>query len=198
MVMKRLISSLFIVGCLLIALPAQSQIRFGVKGGWNLSKADFSQSTKGKNYNGFFFGPTVQLKVPLVGLGLDGALMYSEKGVKADDNYSTSVKQKDIILPINLRYGIGGAALGIFVFAGPEFSFNIDKNGNDNLRDYSFKSSNMAFNFGLGLRLINHLEVGANYNIPLGKTADYSVSDAAQKIYDCRTKSLQVSLTYLF
>jgi hypothetical protein len=46
---------------------------------------------------------------------------------------------------------------------------------------------------GAGLKLLNHLQVGANYNIPLGNTADIEGTDASYK-----TKTWQVSVAYIF
>ena len=46
---------------------------------------------------------------------------------------------------------------------------------------------------GAGLKLLNHLQVGANYNIPMGDTADFEGTDASYK-----TKTWQVSVAYIF
>ena len=40
--MKKIFSTLLIAVCLFLAIPAQAQIKFGVKGGLNLVNADFS------------------------------------------------------------------------------------------------------------------------------------------------------------
>ena len=40
--MKRIFGALMIAVCIGMAMPAQAQIHFGVKGGLNLSKASFS------------------------------------------------------------------------------------------------------------------------------------------------------------
>ena len=43
--MKKIISALMIAVCIGMAMPAQAQlIKFGVKGGVNLAKADFNKS----------------------------------------------------------------------------------------------------------------------------------------------------------
>ena len=36
--MKKLLSTLMVIACLALAIPAQAQIKFGVKGGLNVSK----------------------------------------------------------------------------------------------------------------------------------------------------------------
>ena len=40
--MKKIFGALMIAVCIGMAMPAQAQIHFGVKGGLNLSKASFS------------------------------------------------------------------------------------------------------------------------------------------------------------
>ena len=40
--MKKIFGALMIAICIAMAMPAQAQIHFGVKGGLNLSKASFS------------------------------------------------------------------------------------------------------------------------------------------------------------
>ena len=53
--MKKMISALLVAICLVMAMPAQAQLKFGVKGGLNLAKADFNKSdVKTDNFTGFF------------------------------------------------------------------------------------------------------------------------------------------------
>ena len=82
--MKKIISALMIAVCIGMAMPAQAQlIKFGVKGGVNLAKADFNKSDlKTDNFTGFFIGPMAEVTIPLVGLGVDGALLFAQRGVK--------------------------------------------------------------------------------------------------------------------
>ncbi|MCY6294701.1 porin family protein [Bacteroides fragilis] len=123
--MKKIISALMIAVCIGMAMPAQAQlIKFGVKGGVNLAKADFNKSDlKTDNFTGFFIGPMAEVTIPLVGLGVDGALLFSQRGVKVGDE---SIRQNGLDIPINLKYTIGlGSALGIYVAAGPDFYFNL-------------------------------------------------------------------------
>ena len=73
--MKKIFSAFMMaVCCLAMAMPAQAQlIKFGVKGGLNLSKLSFSKEAKdilkSDNTTGFFFGPMAEVTIPVVGLG---------------------------------------------------------------------------------------------------------------------------------
>ena len=72
--MKKIFGALMIAVCIGMAMPAQAQLHFGVKGGLNLSKASFSdvkENFKKDNFTGFFIGPMAEFNIPVVGLGVD-------------------------------------------------------------------------------------------------------------------------------
>ena len=110
--MKKFFSVFMIaVCCMALAMPAQAQlIKFGVKGGVNLSKLKFEGMKD--NSTGFFFGPMAEITIPVIGLGVDGALLYSQKGDKME---GLDMKQSGLDIPVNLKYSIGlGSMLGIY------------------------------------------------------------------------------------
>lgn len=81
--------------------------------------------------------------------------------------------------------------LGVFVAAGPDFFFNfkdMNKEGIDK------KSTQVGLNLGAGVKLIKHLQIGVNYQIPLGDSFDLKeLKDAGVK-----TKTWQISAAYIF
>ena len=198
--MKKIWSILLVVAALFVAVPSQAQFQWGVRGGVNLAKASFSGADlKSDNFTGFFIGPTAEFTIPLIGLGVDGSLLYSRTGIKAEGE---SLKRNSIVIPINLKYNIGlGRLLGIYVAAGPQFGFGL---GDDDLdlgegNRFAFKNSNLSLNVGAGVKLLRHLQVGATYNIPLGKTAEYDgLLDAGEKAFSAKLKTWQVSVAYMF
>ena len=198
--MKKIFSALLVAVCICMAMPAQAQINFGVKGGLNLSKASFSKADfKKDNFTGFFIGPMAEFKIPVVGLGLDGALLFSQRGIEVE---GTKIKQNGLDIPINLKYNIGlGSLLGVYLAAGPDFYFDFEKNkqvwdADDYRRRTDKKRTEVGINLGAGVKLVNHLQVGFNYNIPLGDSAKLIDSDAESASY--KTKTWQVSIAYLF
>ena len=198
--MKKIFSALLVAVCICMAMPAQAQINFGVKGGLNLSKASFSKADfKKDNFTGFFIGPMAEFKIPMVGLGLDGALLFSQRGIEVE---GTKIKQNGLDIPINLKYNIGlGSLLGVYLAAGPDFYFDFEKNKQVwDADDYRIrtdkKRTEVGINLGAGVKLVNHLQVGFNYNIPLGDSAKLIDSDAESASY--KTKTWQVSIAYLF
>lgn len=81
--MKKILSTLMIVACLFMAMPAQAQFQFGLKGGLNISKLTFSEDiVKGDNRTGFFIGPMAEFTIPIVGLGVDVAALYNQSGAR--------------------------------------------------------------------------------------------------------------------
>lgn len=173
------------VCCLFVLAPAaQAQLlRWGVKGGVNLTKLDLDDYKD--KMAGFFVGPMAELNIPVVGLGVDAALLFSQKGIKADVDNS---KQVGLDIPVNLKYTFGlGSALGLFIAAGPDFFFDFkgEKDGVER------KKAQVGINVGAGLKLINHLQLGVNYNIAMGDHFKWDGEGAKDKTW-------QLSLAYLF
>ncbi|WP_195349588.1 porin family protein [Bacteroides nordii] len=194
--MKRIISVLLVAVCIGMAMPAQAQLKWGVKGGVNVAKVTFDDKLlKSDNMAGFFIGPMAEFTIPVVGLGIDGSLLFSQKGIKADND---AVKQYGLDIPVNLKYNIGlGSLLGIYLAAGPDFYF--DFKGNEN--GYDKRRAMVGVNVGAGLKLIKHLQIGFNYNIPLGKSGDVTWKDGVSSVFKAdsyKTKTWQISAAYLF
>ena len=122
--MKKIISLLVLAITIMFVSNADAQIKFGVKGGLNLTNMSFSQDAfNTSNRTGFFVGPTVKFTLPVIGLGVDAAALYDERDGKVDDK---TLKQQSINIPVNLRYTIGlGDLAGIYFAAGPQFGFNV-------------------------------------------------------------------------
>ena len=171
---------------------AQAQVKFGLKGGLNVTSMslDKDKLLDTENQAGFFIGPTVKFTLPIVGLGIDASALYDQREakIKGDINgnkveTSSKLKTQAINIPINVRYGVGlGSVANVFLFAGPQFGFNVGDKNQSLLKDaaeWTLKSSNFSVNVGLGFTVLSHLQVSANYNIACGKTGDVTVSDAA-------------------
>ena len=171
--MKKFLTVVVLFAALMTAVPAKAEVKFGVKGGLNLTSMSLDAKAIDKsNQAGFFIGPTFKFTLPIVGLGFDASALYDQRKAEVDD---TSIKQQSIQIPINIRYGIGlGSTASIYFFAGPQFGFNVgDKDIKTDVGNWTFKSSNISANVGLGLMLLSHLQISANYNFGLGKTGEF-------------------------
>ena len=212
--MKKWITLFTVTVCLAMAMPAKAQIKFGVKGGLNLASASLSDAWDAKgnadNYTGFFIGPMVDITIPIIGLGVDGALMYSQKGTKIsfDDLGSTTFKQQGIEIPVNLKYSIGlGSSASIYFAAGPSFYFNMksddDFTFNSVAGSLDYDKSEVSLNLGAGVKLLRHLQLGLNYNMGLTDSAKAKINTSSGA-WDAingesyKSKIWQVSVAYLF
>lgn len=197
--MKKVLNVILLLIVLGVAIPVQAQLQWGIRGGVNLAKASFSGSDlKSDNFTGFFIGPTAEFTIPIIGLGVDGAILFSQTGIKAEGE---TLKRQSFEIPVNLKYNIGlGRILGVYVAAGPQFGIGLN---DDELKlgdsSFSFKKSNLSLNLGAGVKLIKHLQAGFTYNIPLGKTAEYDgVVDAVEDAFSAKLKTWQIHIAYMF
>lgn len=211
--MKKLMYVLVAVVAFMMAAPAQAQLRWGVKAGVNLNKLnltkDMDETLNVRNMTGFFVGPMAEFSLPVVGLGLDASLLYSMKGFKydgvSDDNKLEEKKNRQhaIEIPVHVKYAVGlGDMASVFVFLGPDFIFNLKS---DDIRIhkvdvFSRKNAEVGLNIGLGAKLINHLQIAANYSIPLSKTGSgkYTIGSVTKDVYSGRNSTWQISLAYMF
>lgn len=201
--MKKILSTFVIFACLWIALPTQAQVKFGLKGGLNISTLSFSQDVvKGDNRTGFFVGPMVEFTLPVVGLGFDVAALYNQDGAKATmnvegENYSESQTLKSVEVPVNLKWSFGlGSTLGAYVAAGPQFGFNV---GSGYFAEaFDMKTCYTTFNVGAGVKLIRHIQIGVNYNFGISKLAKTVSEDYQGPELDVKKNTWQISLAYLF
>ena len=209
--MKKITAVFTLVAVLMFGLsvPVQAQVQFGVKGGLNVGSMSLNNDLlKASNRTGYYFGPTVKFTLPVVGIGIDAAALYDQRETKLSNDmlketssFEKTVKQQQIVVPINLRYNIGLSKMAALLFyAGPQFGFNVgDKNQSiDGKRiDWHFKNSNLSINAGAGVMLLNHLQVSVNYNIACGKTGEATVDNTIDAI-KARNHAWQVGAAYYF
>ena len=214
--MKKVLT--LIVMAVAFAMPSEAQVNFGIKGGLNFTNMSFDKSSVDdflKNKAGFFAGVTVKFQLPIVGLGVDGAALYDQRegdievytGFSDNDKTTEKLKSQSIQIPINLRYEIGlGESANIFIFAGPQFGFNIGNKVNELWNDaaeWRLKTSNFSANVGLGFTLMSHLQLSANYNIALGTTGEVDAKLALDQTWktaigEAKANSWQIALAYYF
>ena len=209
--MKKITIVFTFVAALIIgvSIPAQAQIQFGVKGGLNVSHMSLSNDLlKASNRTGFFFGPTMKFTLPIVGIGVDASALYdlretelSNDKMRETSSFEKTVKQQQIVVPVNMRYHIGLSKLAaVLLYAGPQFGFNVgnkDQSIDGKRVDWRFKNSNFSINVGAGLMLLNHLQVSANYNIACGKTGEATIDNTIDAV-KARNHAWQVAAAYYF
>ena len=178
--MRKMLGCLLVALCGLIAIPANAQFRIGVKGGLNVSSVHIDKELlDASNVTGFHIGPMIEL-MSGTGLGLDAAILYSQKGLEAKGVGSVkhSMKTDYLDVPVNLKWKFGLPIVKAYLAAGPYVGFRV---GGDKFWEMpgsvvdqvKAKTFSAGVNLGVGVELIRFLQVGFTYG--LGLTDNYSV-----------------------
>lgn len=171
---------------LVAALPAAASdiFRFGVKAGVDINKMSMTKNAfSSDNRAGFTGGLTTQFTIPIINVGADLSVMYVHRAseVLSPSNETTitdpevvTLKNDYIDVPLHLRYNLSLPAISSiivpYIFTGPDFSFNLSRNI---VKDYKKRNFDCIWDFGIGIRLIRHLEVGASYGLGMTKALKY-------------------------
>lgn len=204
--MKKILTILAIA-CIAFAMPTQAQVKFGLKGGLNLTSISVDNVSNAiSNKSGFYIGPTVKFTLPVVGLSIDGAALYDQRNAKIKGTDNT-IKSQSIQIPINVRYGIGlSSVVNVFAFVGPQFGFNIGDKSKDlnsiveDVKGWSLKSSNISGNVGIGATVFSKLQITANYNFQLSKAGEvkYINENGDEATGKMKFNTWQLGLGYYF
>ena len=181
---------------LLSFIPASAQFSYGIRGGLNLVNNDITavnqEAAMDKDsYTGFFVGPMAEFQLPVIGIGIDASLLYSQKGLQLAQG--EDVKNESLSVPLYLKYTFGlGNFLGVFAQAGVQFDykigdleqqFNIAKEGQadrHDVQEFILNQNTWSANIGAGIKLIDHLQAAINYNIPITEDGAYSFYEDVQ------------------
>ena len=173
--------SILLLVAVLGAFGAQAQIRFGIKAGANFNKIHFSDvesSFQPDNSCGWNAGVMTEFTVPIVGLCFDASLLYSRMNNAISSDFNKEVADaldsdmsygKNFLeIPINIKYKFGipviGSIIKPFIYTGPSFAFKLDKS----IMDKTFQC---AWNIGIGVELIKHLQISGSYGFGINNVA---------------------------
>ncbi len=166
------------------------------------------------NRAGFTGGVQVEFTVPVINLGFDASVMYVHRvsnsaqktatSLPADDENalnSSSLRKRDYIeIPVNFKYKLGlpvvGKIISPYFFTGPSFAFLASKRAIN--AAYKNKSFDCAWNFGIGVELIQHLQIGASYGVGLGKSVKYIGLDPNANPIEGKNNYWTVTAAWLF
>lgn len=169
--MKKFTKALLV--CLMAILcigSASAQFKFGIKAGVNVNKMSLNEKVfSADNGSGFTGGLMAEFTVPVIGIAVDASVMYTRMNSSVTetgltDDTKEQIGKNFIEIPINLKYKLTlpvvSSFLKPYIFTGPSFAFKLDKN---TLDSFKTKRCQTAWNVGLGLELVNHVQVGASY-----------------------------------
>lgn len=181
------IKTILLVLALMMTVSASAQFRWGPRIGTEINSMRFDKTAfSNENRAGFTGGLMCEFTVPIVNIGFDLSVMYVHRvsqsipqGTDAENNAlatSSRFKNRDYIeIPLNFKYKLGlpvvGKIVTPYVFTGPSFSVLTSKRAITEA--YKNKALDIAWNFGLGVQLFNHLQVGASYAVGMNKTVEF-------------------------
>ena len=202
--MKKIVGLFVVVMMALVTLPAKAQLKLGIKGGLNISSVHFNSDViDADNVTGFHVGPMLEAGLPMTGLAIETAILYSQKGLetKSVGGVKTSMKTDYIDIPASLKWKLGLPIMKLYFLAGPYVGFRV---GGDKIWDLSGSFANQVkaknfsagLNFGAGVELIKHLQVGLNYG--LGLTDNYKIEEVSHSEGSGKNRGWAITAAILF
>lgn len=211
----KVLLSAILVSAVSLSASAGDIFRFGPRVGTQVNNMRLNSDVfNADNRAGFTGGLTAEVQIPVIGLCFDASLMYvhrvndntikNNEAVSGDqsqllenDNY----KKRDYIeIPINVKYKFGLPVVGSFVtpyvFTGPSFAFLTSSKAINEA--YKNKSFDVTWNFGVGLQVVNHLQIGASYGIGMTKTLEKISSISAGPNVTGRNNYWTITAAWLF
>ncbi len=177
---KSLTVAIVAVIAIVGAASASAQFRWGIKAGVCVNTLKFDESNfDADNRAGFTGGVMAEFTVPLIGVGADISAMYvrrSDKWMREKTDYTEATTYKAnqdyIDIPVNIKWRINIPVINNiirpYLVTGPDFAFRCSKKTISDI--YHSKNVSYSWNFGFGLELLKHLQVGATYGLGLNKT----------------------------
>lgn len=177
---KKIILTLIVALCGMGV--ANAQFRFGVKAGLNMNSLhlnNLEDNFSKDNHCGYTVGVMTEFQVPIIGLAFDLSAMYtrmnSDLDSKVPEEENVAYNKNFLEIPLNLKYKIGlplvGSIITPYVFTGPSFAIKLDKNSLDAIKT---KTCQVAWNVGLGVELIKHLQISGSYGFGMNNVAKFT------------------------
>ena len=182
-------NSLVLAFLLMVGLSANAQFSIGPKVGMNMSNYT-GGNIKSDALFSYHLGAMMSF-----GLGktffIQPELLFSSQGAKID-NQSTKEKYKVsyLAIPIMLKLRTSG---GLYVEAGPQFSFKTGEDVKDQTIDQFSKNLDLSLGAGLGYQSEGGLGIGARYMAGISKVGNFNSHNINP---DFKNSLLQLSLFY--
>lgn len=197
--MKKILLSLVAV-LFAASMSAQTEKLFnwGVEGGMNFNSLSFKSSDlESSNRAGFFIGPKVKVNVPILGLGVDGAILYSLNSANVKvGGHAASEELSYLEIPVNIRYSFGFRWISIYGATGPQFNYCLskDKTLSNVFPGTEIERSTWGWNLGAGVEIAKHFQVGFTYTFPISSLSTSSILGG----FGAKQKTAKIRLAYFF
>ena len=198
--MKRFVTIVTIITMTIIATDsASAQFRFGVKGGITINELKWDKDRiSSDNRAGFTGGLMIEIGLPVVGLGIDGSVLYTHRENELILE-GEKLKRDYIDFPINVKYKLQlpviNKIFAPFVTTGPDFALLLSDSDKG---DYKSRKWNTSWNVGFGAELFKKLQIHANYGIGISKAFEYINKEVESKTVEGKDKYWTITAAYLF
>lgn len=182
-----------------MALPAAAQFRMGVRGGITLGKMRFDRDiVSSDNRMGYSAGLVLDVGIPVVGLGIEGSVMYTRRNNRLTD-HERVFKRHYFEIPLYARYRLELPTLSKYfapyIFTGPTFAVLFNDNSSEL---YSNSKTYFSWDAGLGADLFQHLRISACYGLGITKALEYVNKEYEGSYVNGKDKYWTLSAAYLF
>ena len=159
---------------LAVALPAASQVRFGIRGGITVGEMRFDREIiDSDNRVGYTAGVLLDFNIPVVGLGAEVSAMYTHRDNLLSDQKHI-YKRNYIDIPVYARYRLDitgvGQVFAPYIFTGPCFSILFNENAPSN---YENSKTCLSWDVGGGMDLFKRVRLSVTYGMGITKAMNY-------------------------
>ena len=173
-----------LLAIMLISLSASAQLRYGFRLGGSFAKASLSEAPgmSIKNSSGFSGGLLLEYQMENCGFAPDIAVLYTRYSSRLIDEVSGPAKLgRDFIeVPLHLKYKFYLSStnnlVAPMVYTGPSILCRLGKSNPEQL---STKSVQSGWDVGIGLDIINFIQLSAGYRFGLGNAVSRSAVPGA-------------------
>ena len=197
--MKKTIPLLFLLTTFLFSLTAEAQLRYGFRFGGSFAKADLSDAPgmSLKNRSGFSGGLMLEWQMEKNGFAPDIAVLYTRYNSRLIDADSRpySFGRNFIEVPLHLKYKFFLSKtknlVAPLVYTGPSLLFRL---GHGDATPLSTKAVQPGWDVGIGIDIINFIQLTAGYRFGLGNAVKHcAIPDAT-----LRTNGWTLSANIIF
>lgn len=199
---KSLFAFLIAVAAVIgVSVPASAQLRFGIKAGVTVNSLHFSSETfDSDNRAGFTGGVMLEFTAPVSGLGVDLSAMYVRRNSSWLEDQELTKDDRDYIeIPLNFKWRMNIPVINNlvrpYISTGPSFAFLTSRRSVDDA--FHNRKFDTSWNFGFGVELVNHLQVGASYGIGLTKALE-AVGATGTSDVNGRNRYWTITAAYMF
>lgn len=217
--MKKVLFSVLAMMALCSTLSAKI-LDFGVTAGMNINNTETETTDSNYSYqgwsadykSGWYAGLQLKASLPLLGLGVDAAVTYSqnEATLKQSGGSSESETVGFLTVPVHARFDLDILLIDYaavpFIFTGPQASYAMNKVEdkikdlqNDNNVKIETNDLVWKWDIGAGVILAKHLQVAYAYEFPLTNGLSIKDKNDAKAISkDYKNGTHRLGVTYFF